>query len=80
MGNFRNILYQNLIPKISDFGISKYSNEKLGVITQEQKGTPVYQSPEQFPQNNKPNVGTHSDVYSFGNIIYEILYINFFIY
>jgi serine/threonine protein kinase len=67
------LLNEYSIPKISDFGISKYSNEKLGVVTQDQKGTPVYQSPEQFPQNNKPNVGKHSDVYSFGNIIYEIL-------
>jgi eukaryotic-like serine/threonine-protein kinase len=68
------LLNEHLTPKISDFGISKYSNDRLGVITQEQKGTPIYQSPEQFPQENKPNVGKHSDVYSFGNIIYEIVY------
>ena len=67
------LLDDNLKGKISDFGISKYSNENLGVITLDQKGTPAYQSPEQFPQMNKPNVGKYSDVYSFGNIIYEIL-------
>jgi serine/threonine protein kinase len=67
------LLNENVIPKISDFGISKYSNEKLGVITQDQKGTPIYQSPEQFPQDEKPNVGKHSDVYALGNIIYELL-------
>ena len=68
------LLNEHLTPKISDFGISKYSNEKLGKITLEQKGTPIYQSPEQFPQDNKQIVGKHSDVYSFGNIIYEIMY------
>jgi serine/threonine protein kinase len=67
-------LNEYLIPKISDFGISKYSNHNLGAFTQDQKGTPIYQSPEQFPQQNKPNVGKYSDVYSFGNIIYEIMY------
>ena len=67
------LIDENLNPKISDFGISKYLNEKLGIVTQDQKGTPIYQSPEQFPQVNKPIVGKPADVYSFGNIIYEIM-------
>jgi serine/threonine protein kinase len=41
-------LDENLIPKISDFGISKYSNERLGIVTEDQKGTPIYQSPVLF--------------------------------
>jgi serine/threonine protein kinase len=65
------LLDENLNAKISDFGISKYFN-KIN-ITQEQKGTPVYQSPEQYPQNNKPFVGKEADIYGFGSIIYEII-------
>jgi serine/threonine protein kinase len=39
-----------------------------------QKGTPCYQSPEQFPQSGKPIVGKPADVYCFGSIIYEIIF------
>ncbi len=42
-------------------------------MTQDQKGTPIYQSPEQFPQREKTPVGKHSDVYALGSIIYELV-------
>jgi serine/threonine protein kinase len=50
---------------ISDFGISKYLNDNISVYTQIQKGTPIYQAPEQFQQKNKPHVGKEADVLFF---------------
>jgi serine/threonine protein kinase len=68
--------------KISDFGISKYLNTNLSATISQKgnqyfyktKGTPSYQSPEQFPQSNKPIVGKPADVYCFGSILYEVLF------
>jgi serine/threonine protein kinase len=65
------LLDEYLNVKITDFGVSNYEDVK---ITQNGQGTPLYQSPEQFPQKNKPLVGKYSDVFSFGCIIYEILF------
>jgi serine/threonine protein kinase len=59
--------------KISDFGISKILNDNI-TTTITQKGTPIYQSPEQFPQDNKPIVGKPADIYGFGSIIYEVIF------
>jgi serine/threonine protein kinase len=66
------LINENYEPKISDFGLSKYSNSLS--LTQIQVGTPIYQSPEQFPQNNKPIVSKPADVYCFGSIIYEVIF------
>jgi serine/threonine protein kinase len=38
-------------------------------------GTPIFMSPEQFESDDgKSNSGTASDVYSFGCIMYEVLF------
>jgi serine/threonine protein kinase len=67
------LLNDQLVGKISDFGISKYLNQNIS-STMTQKGTPVYQSPEQFPQKDKPFVGTPADVYCFGSIVYHVIF------
>jgi serine/threonine protein kinase len=39
------------------------------------RGTPIYQSPEQFSgEDSKSYSGTPSDIYSFGCILYEIIF------
>ena len=65
------------VPKMIDFGIAKATNQKLtektiytehGLII----GTPAYMSPEQAEITNL-DVGTTSDVYSLGVLLYEML-------
>lgn len=65
------------VPKVIDFGIAKATNQRLtektlftqhGVII----GTPAYMSPEQAEVTNL-DVGTTSDVYSLGVLLYEML-------
>ena len=64
----------NKIPRITDFGISKVFDENsanastLGVIV----GTVQYMAPEQI-LGQSSDVGWHSDVYSLGVILYELL-------
>jgi serine/threonine protein kinase len=63
------------IIKISDFGIgsfvsfSKYTKNTLADI-QGMAGTYAYMSPEQW---KGCNIGTKSDIYSFGIVLYELL-------
>jgi WD40 repeat protein/predicted Ser/Thr protein kinase len=61
------------IPKITDFGLAKRLEGGSGQ-TQSGSilGTPAYMSPEQAAGNAK-EVGPHSDVYSLGAILYELL-------
>jgi len=68
------LLNDAYVAKISDFGISEiYSEFQMINGIQTNKGTPAYQSPEQFPGGNQ-KVGTASDVYCFGSVIYELLF------
>lgn len=61
----------NLVPKISDFGLSMRSNKKqTGDITGEMSGTLGYMAPE-IIDGLAPTF--KSDIYSFGIIITEIL-------
>lgn len=60
-------------PRIIDFGISKATEEDGGyTATHGIIGTPEYMSPEQLAGRTK-DVGTHSDVYSLGVVLYELL-------
>ncbi len=61
-------------PKLLDFGISKIltpdAEEKVGTATQLGMMTPAYASPEQV---RGTRIGTTSDIYSLGVILYELL-------
>jgi serine/threonine protein kinase len=61
-------------PKLLDFGISKVltpeAAEEIGTATQLGMMTPAYASPEQILGKR---IGTASDIYSLGVILYELL-------
>ena len=59
-------------PKISDFGLAKLSQSDSGQTrTGTVVGTPSYMAPEQA--NASKSVGTASDIYSLGAILYELI-------
>lgn len=62
------LLDDNDMPRIMDFGISDFAGNTTS--GNDIKGTVQYMSPEQL--NNQP-VGTWSDVFSIGVILYEML-------
>lgn len=65
------LLTSDGIPKITDFGLAKHGNADFtasGAIM----GTPAYMSPEQAAGRTR-EIGTSSDVYSLGVILYELL-------
>ncbi|MEM0927388.1 MAG: serine/threonine-protein kinase, partial [Planctomycetota bacterium] len=60
-------------PRITDFGLSKLLDGNEGLTgTGQLLGTPAYMSPEQA-SGNMSSVGTLSDVYSLGAILYELI-------
>ncbi len=60
------------VPRITDFGISKAIDvQESETLTGALMGTPEYMSPEQLACRNR-DVGTHSDVYSLGVMLYEL--------
>lgn len=66
-----NILYnlRNDMLKISDFGVARMTDNnrtKTGIVL----GTPMYMSPEQL---NAEPLGGHSDLFSLGVTLYELL-------
>ncbi|XP_077228666.1 rust resistance kinase Lr10-like [Tasmannia lanceolata] len=66
------LLDENLIPKVSDFGLAKfYPTEKSIVSVTAVRGTPGYIAPELFLQN-LGGVSYKSDVYSFGMLLMEM--------
>src|SRR5262249_12132469 len=59
-------------PKIPDFGLAKKLDEGGRTHTGEVMGTPSYMAPEQA-RGRASEVGPHTDVYSLGAILYELL-------
>ena len=62
------------IPKITDFGLAKLmAPDSVGpTVTGDFLGTPTYSAPEQAAGKIR-DIGPHSDVYSLGAILYELL-------
>jgi len=61
------------VPKLLDFGIAKVlddTRDRLSTVTLGQFMTPQYASPEQI---RGEGIGTASDVYSLGAVLYELL-------
>ncbi len=69
-----NILFTTeLTPKIVDFGLAKKIHDELHTtVTGAVLGTPCYMSPEQAAGNDG-SIGTSTDIYSLGVILYQML-------
>jgi hypothetical protein len=60
-------------PHITDFGLAKQEADEGGITREgDVLGTPEYMSPEQA-RGETGQVGAHSDIYSLGVILYELL-------
>jgi len=60
-------------PKISDFGLAKLLESDPGLTKSGMvMGTPSYMAPEQT-QGRIRAIGTHTDIYALGTILYEML-------
>src|SRR5262245_60989877 len=61
-------------PQIMDFGLAKRAADEAAHMTMEGQiiGTPAYMSPEQA-KGNTAAIGPHSDQYSVGVVLYELL-------
>ncbi|TVT98141.1 hypothetical protein EJB05_56573, partial [Eragrostis curvula] len=65
------LLDETLVPKISDFGISKFVDEKQSHISMKGPlGTPCYMAPEIMVHGE---ISSSADMYSFGVILIEII-------
>ncbi len=67
---------RDAIPKITDFGLAKRSDEQTSAtLSGELVGTPSYMAPEQAKGHRKGpgEVGPLADVYGLGAILYEML-------
>jgi tRNA A-37 threonylcarbamoyl transferase component Bud32 len=58
-------------PKVTDFGLARIGESEM-TATGAVMGTPSYMSPEQAGGHTR-EVGTHSDVWALGAILYELL-------
>lgn len=57
-----------------DFGLARNQHHDDGISTQHKDvGTPAFQSPEQWRDDEEERLTTATDVYSFGGILMEIL-------
>ncbi len=64
---------EHLIPKVSDFGLAKMTQQESGrTASGETMGTPSYMPPEQAAGHSR-EVGPRSDVYSLGAVLYSLL-------
>jgi len=60
--------------KVCDFGLARNQHHTDGISTQHKDvGTPAFQSPEQWRDDEEERLTTATDVYSFGGILMELL-------
>jgi serine/threonine-protein kinase CTR1 len=60
--------------KVCDFGLARNQKSTAGISTQHKDmGTPAYQSPEQWRDDDEERLTAKTDCYSFGGIILEVL-------
>ncbi|MBC2714915.1 MAG: protein kinase [Desulfobacteraceae bacterium] len=77
-----NLLFKDDILKVSDFGASSCSQrlKQASIFHQQEssqeKGTPVYMSPEHFLAPHPEDIGHQADIYSLGIILFELLHPN----
>ncbi len=67
----QNVLLDNGIPKISDFGLARSCRMESMTCSLEIKGTPGYMAPEQFMDFKRADART--DIYALGKILYEAI-------
>lgn len=63
------LLDDELLPKICDFGVSRFATEDKAIMTKE-IGTPHWMAPELFESHNYTN---KVDVYAYGILLWEML-------
>jgi serine/threonine protein kinase len=68
-----NVLFQNDVPKLADFGLARILDADTGVTrTADVMGTPSYMAPEQA-RGDRDAIGTACDIYALGGVLYELL-------
>jgi WD40 repeat protein len=59
-------------PKVTDFGLARWSHDTETTLTGSPVGTPSYMAPEQARGTSR-EIGAATDVYALGAILYELL-------